>query len=474
MAASIFWYDYESTGIDPGRDRPVQIAGVRTDELLNEVEAPVNWYCQLSDDILPHPMACLVTGIQPQTLQAQGLAEAEFMARIQAQLSRPGTCSAGYNTLRFDDEMTRYSLYRNFHDPYAREWKGGNSRWDLIDVVRTAYALRPEGLEWPTEGGRVTLRLERLTQANGLEHGQAHDALSDVRATLALARLIRDRQPRLFNYLYEQRSKHRVLERIRLLQPMVHISGRFSADRHYLSLVMPLAWHPVNRNALIVCDLLGDVECLLQADTDVLREHLYARQDNPEVARIRVPLKQIHVNRCPVLLPLTILREQDKKRLQLDIDRAMDNARLLSEQMDIWRDKIAPLYSREGFAEDADPEQQLYSGFLGDHDRELCERVRTGEPEELAALAGLFRDERMPELLFRYRARNYPQTLSEEERNRWVLFCRRRLESSESGSPMTIEAFRQVFETLQDEQRVQLSDWLKHLDVLQARYQVMG
>ena len=138
MTSSIFWYDYETTGINPRCDRPLQVAGIRTDEALNEVGEALNIYCRPSDDILPHPAACLVTGIDPQRLQQSGLDEGEFMTRVHAALSAPGTCGAGYNSLRFDDEVTRYSLYRNFFDPYAREWQGGNSRWDLIDLVRTA------------------------------------------------------------------------------------------------------------------------------------------------------------------------------------------------------------------------------------------------------------------------------------------------------------------------------------------------
>ncbi|HSX72126.1 MAG TPA: exodeoxyribonuclease I, partial [Pseudomonas sp.] len=265
MSASIFWYDYETTGINPRCDRPLQMAGIRTDEQLNEIGEPVNLHCRLSDDILPHPAACRITGITPQVLAEKGLPEAEFMARVHAELALPGTCGAGYNSLRFDDEVTRYSLYRNFYDPYAREWQGGNSRWDLIDLVRTAYALRPEGIEWPKdEEGRVSLKLERLTVANGIEHGQAHDALSDVRATIGLARLIRDRQPRLYDFFYRLRSKARVAEQIQLLQPLVHVSGRFAGSRSYLAVALPLAWHPRNRNALIVCDLHGDAQPLLE------------------------------------------------------------------------------------------------------------------------------------------------------------------------------------------------------------------
>jgi exodeoxyribonuclease-1 len=470
---TIFWYDYETTGINPRSDRPLQVAGIRTDLELNEVGPPVNLYCQPSEDILPHPAACAITGITPGVLAEKGLAEADFMTRVHAELATPGTCGAGYNTLRFDDEMTRYSLYRNFFDPYAREWQGGNSRWDLIDVVRTAYALRPDGIVWPEQDGRVTLKLERLTAANGIDHGQAHDALSDVRATIALARLIREKQPKLYDWLFQLRSKQRVMDQIRLLQPMVHISGRFSAERHYLGVVLPLAWHPRNRNALIVCDLGLDPQGLLDEDADTLRRRLYTRRDDLAEGELPVPLKLLHINRCPVVAPLSVLRAQDRERLQLDMDECEARALRLSDAQELWRDKLALIYAEEDFAPTADPEQQLYDGFIGDRDRRLCEQVRVAEPAQLARQQWPFDDERLPELLFRYRARNFPDTLNSEEQQRWRVFCQQRLSDPQWGAPNTLEAFKQArlelaVSATPFQQRV-LDEWQEYVDSLAAR-----
>ena len=445
---SIFWYDYETTGINPRNDRAVQVAGIRTDFALNEIDQPLNLYCQPSDDILPHPMACLVTGITPGVLEDKGLGEAEFMTRTHAQLAQPGTCGAGYNTLRFDDEVTRYSLYRNFFDPYAREWQGGNSRWDLIDVVRAAYALRPEGIVWPEEDGRVTLKLERLTAANGIDHGQAHDALSDVRATIALARLIREKQPKLYDWLFQLRTKQRVLDQVRLLQPMVHISGRFSAARHYIGVVLPLAWHPKNRNALIVYDLHFDPQPLMDMEAESLRALLYTRREDLAEGQLPIGLKLIHVNRCPVVAPLTVVRAQDQHRLQLDMADYQARARVLIEAQEVWQQKLNVIYAREDFTPSEDPEQQLYDGFLGDRDRRLCEQVRLSDPEQLGKDAWPFDDERLPELLFRYRARNFPATLSEQEHERWQLFCQQRLTDPAFGAPLTLSQFNEAVEGL--------------------------
>ncbi|RMO96359.1 Exodeoxyribonuclease I [Pseudomonas syringae pv. philadelphi] len=476
MTSSIFWYDYETTGINPRNDRALQMAGIRTDADLNEIAPPVNLYCQPSDDILPHPAACLITGITPTLLVEKGLSEADFMTRVHAELSAPGTCGAGYNTLRFDDEVTRYSLYRNFFDPYAREWQGGNSRWDLIDVVRAAYALRPEGIVWPEQDGRVTLKLERLTAANGIDHGQAHDALSDVRATIALARLIREKQPRLYDYLFALRSKQKVQDQIRLMQPLVHISGRFSAARNYLGVVLPLAWHPHNRNALIVCDLHLDHSPLLDQDASTLKQRLYTRHEALNEGELPVPLKLLHINRCPVIAPMGVLRSEDQERLQLDMAGYQSRAAALNESREVWQDKVLALYGKEDFTASEDPEQQLYDGFIADRDRRLCEQVRLADPERLAGDAWPFDDTRLPELLFRYRARNFPHTLSREEQQRWQHFCQERLRNPEWGAPNTLQDFTKALIELSlnatPDQLDVLRQWQDYAQLLSARLQL--
>jgi exodeoxyribonuclease-1 len=481
VTSSIFWYDYETTGINPRSDRPLQVAGIRTDAELNEVDAPINLYCRPSADILPHPMACMITGITPRILAEQGLDEAHFMSLVHAQLARPGTCGAGYNTLRFDDEMTRYSLYRNFFDPYAREWQGGNSRWDLIDVVRAAYALRPEGMVWPQAEGKISLRLELLTAANGIDHGHAHDALSDVRATIALARLLKQRQPRLFNWLYQLRSKQRVLDQVRLLQPMLHVSGRFSAARHYLGVVMPLAWHPHNRNALIVCDLHYDPARLFEETADVLRQGLYQRRDALAPGQSPVPLKLLHVNRCPVVAPLSVLREADKQRLGFDLALYEQRAQQLRDGAVHWQDKLPVLYATDSFDASADPEQQLYDRFIGDRDRRICDQVRNAEPEQLANGRWMFDDPRLPELLFRYRARNFSDTLTAEEQQRWQLFCQQRLSDPALGAPITLAQFHQALAVARqsatvEQQQVllQWDDYVSELNLASTQSEASG
>ncbi|MDG1655188.1 MAG: exodeoxyribonuclease I, partial [Luminiphilus sp.] len=203
---TLYWHDYETSGASPSSDRPWQFAGVRTTLDLNVVGEPLTVYAKPAVDVLPHPVAVRVTGISPFEAQEKGATEQGFISRIHDELSQPGTCGVGYNSLRFDDEVTRFTLWRNFFDPYAREYSRGNSRWDLIDVVRCFYALRPDSLNWPRRpDGAPSFKLEDLTAANGLEHGAAHDAMSDVTATLQLARALRQSDEVLFDLLLATR-----------------------------------------------------------------------------------------------------------------------------------------------------------------------------------------------------------------------------------------------------------------------------
>ncbi|MEH3022820.1 MAG: exodeoxyribonuclease I [Pseudomonas oryzihabitans] len=474
MTQSIFWYDFETTGIDPRRDRPLQVAGIRTDLDLAEIGEPLNLHCRLSEDVLPHPAACLVTGILPDTLERLGLRERDFIQRLHAELARPQTCTVGYNNLRFDDEMLRHSLYRNFHDPYGREWQQGNSRWDVLGLIRALYAFRPESLNWPQEDGRVSLRLDRLTLANGIEHGQAHDALADVRATLALARLVRQRQPRLYDYLWSLRQKKAAQARIRLLEPVLHVSGRFGAERHFLAPILPLAWHPVNRNALIVCDLAAAPEPLFDLDAEALRQRLYTRRDALADGELPVPLKLVQVNKCPILAPFSVLRPEDQARLQFDPAETWRRVRRILDHGEHWRPKLPLIYAASAAQQETpDAELRLYDGFIDAEERRLCDQLRLCPPEELGERTWSFRDERHPELFFRYRARNFPELLTAQEADRWRQFCRQRLLEDGAAGYLTCGQFLALTDELRRQASVDqlpvLDAWSDHVRTLNAR-----
>ncbi len=456
MPETFYWHDYETTGSDPARDRPLQFAGLRTDAALEVVGEPLVLFARPSPDILPHPEACLITGITPQRALAEGLVEAEFIRRVHRELARPGTCGVGYNSLRFDDEVTRHTLYRNFYDPYAREWQHGNSRWDIIDMVRAACALRPEGIEWPLrEDGEVSFRLEDLTAANGLGQGPAHEALADVRATLALARLVRERQPRLFDYVLRHRDKASALAMLdpERMKPVLHVSGMFGAARHNIALIVPLAPHPDNRNEIICYDLSVDPAPLLELEVEVLRDLLFTPAAELPAGRARPGLKSVHVNRCPLLVTARMADPATAERLGISGADCRAHLAALREARAAdprgFLQRIQSVQAGGRYPEVTDPELMLYSGgFFSDTDRRSMERVRNSTPEELAAEVFAFEDPRLPELLFRYRARNYPDSLSPEEREQWEEYRYARLTEPGAGGSICMDRYQSLIESM--------------------------
>jgi len=455
---TLYWHDYETSGIDPRYDRPMQFAGVRTDEDLNIIGDPLMVYCKPAGDYLPHPQASLITGITPQHAEKEGVNEAEFIKLIHEQLAEPGTCGVGYNSLRFDDEFTRFTLFRNFYDAYAREWQNGCSRWDIIDMVRLTRALRPEGINWPdSDQGKPSFRLELLTAANDIEQEGAHDALVDVYATIEMAKLIKSKQPKLYDYVFEHRSKNAIAPLLNIQErtPVIHTSRMYPSEYCGTALVVPLAKDPTNNNGIIVYDLRHDPSDLIELDADTLRERLFsARSDLPEGVS-RPALKTIHINKCPVVVPENTLNDAAAERLEINREQHYQHLAMLNAAGDL-SSKLATIFKKPDYEKISDPDASLYSGgFFSNSDKRMMDMVREADAEMLKTLSIPFEDKRLDEMLFRYRARNWPESLSESEQEQWQQYRRHRLTSDENKDILTLDNF---FKAVEDCEQGELND----------------
>lgn len=441
---TFLWYDLETFGKDPRCTRIAQFAAIRTDYDLRPIGTGVVLWCRPADDLLPAPSATLLTGITPQQAERNGLSEAEFAGQVNDLLAQPGTCAVGYNNLRFDDEFVRFTLYRNFLDPYAREWANGNSRWDLLEYLRLAHALRPDGLHWPKrEDGHTSFRLEHLSAANGIAHANAHEALADVEAMLALARRARAAQPRLWEYalgLRNKRANARLID-LEAQMPLLHVSGRFPAARRHAALVLPICRHPQIESRIIVYDLAHDPRSMLAMDAEAIADRLYTASADLPDGEARIALKEVHLNRCPSLVPFQFVRDDDLARLGIDIEAALANAELLRRASHL-AETVRQVYARPGPLHAEDVDAALYDGFIADADRRHCQRVRATPPAYLGQENFSFSDPRLHELLFRYRARNWPETLSPSEHERWNAYRRQRLERDIGWSEYSFASYR--------------------------------
>jgi len=453
---TLYWHDYETFGRDPARDRLAQFAGIRTDTNLNIIGKPLVKYCKLSNDIIPDPGACLVTGITPQFVNKNGICESKLMQLIHKEFNTDGTCSTGYNSSNFDDEFTRYALYRNFINPYEHhDDKKGNSRWDLINVVRLIRAINPDGaVAWPMkEDGKYSTRLQDLTVANGIEHHDAHDALADVYATINLAKLLRSNFTRLFDYCYKYRTKKMVgnllgLERKRLKnpQPLLHINSIYGHDAAYSAIVYPICKHPSKGNSVIVYNVLKDPEPLLECGVQEIRDRLFTKG----LGDRRISLHEINIGKCPVLIPLNKISHASAKRLSIDKDTCNTRVKQISEKSDVAF--VAQTVYRRSFPERTDPELMLYDGFFDRPDKARINQIRESTAKELRKISFDFDDPRLSELLFRYRARNFPSTLTKNEKQRWEDYRQTRINSEDGGNSLNLDQYKKrIFEELAKE-----------------------
>jgi exodeoxyribonuclease I len=421
-ATTFFFYDLETTGVNPRASRIMQFAGQRTDMNLEPIGEPVNVLIRLTPDVVPEPDAIMITGITPQQTLQEGITETEFAELFCREVAVPGTIFTGFNSVRFDDEFMRFFLYRNFRDAYEWQWKDDRSRWDILDVVRMTRALRPEGITWPFDSsGKPANRLELLTSVNKLEHTHAHDALSDVYATIAIAKLIRDKQPKLFQYLLDMRGKKAIMELVKKGESFVYSSGKYPAEYEKTTVVLPVADHP-KRSGTFVFDLRHDPTEYLKKSSAEIAE-LWKYKKDPSVPRL--PVKLLRPNCCPAIAPLSVLDAASQKRLQVDLKLVKKHVDILKQDTaftDTIREAadILGVYQQSAMViDELTVDGQLYDGFFGDEDAVRRRVLAAADSADIMDIAAEFKDERLQVLAKLYKARNFEKDLSDEERAAW-------------------------------------------------------
>ncbi len=451
MAKTFFFYDLETSGLNAREARIMQFAGIRTDMDLSPIGEPYNMLVKLNDDVLPSPEALMVTGITPQQTVEDGFTESEFSKKIIDEVFTPDTIIVGFNNIRFDDEFIRHLLWRNFYDPYEWSYRDGRSRWDLLDVIRMTRALRPEGIEWPVDDkGVATNRLELIASANKIDHFKAHDALSDVEALIAVTKLIRDKQPQLYEYLLKLRDKNEVKKLVNLdyKQPFVYASGRLDTAFNKATVAFPLT---AGKNGnVIIYDLRVDPTPFINMNSKELAAKIYATWDERQADDfIKLPVKELQYNRAPAVAPLGVLAAGDGwNKISLDEETITKHKTILLSAPAFAENVRTVLEGREEFKKSSDPEAQLYDGFVPDIDKMRIETVRNADERKLADFHPNFTDERLEPLLLHYKARNFPKSLAEDEAIAWEKW---RSDKITSSMPEFVKSLQKLSATINDE-----------------------
>lgn len=451
---TILWHDYETWGTNPKVDFPVQFAAIRTDVNLNAIETcePINLTCAITHDYLPRPGACLVTGLVPQVSLTNGMPEPIFAKKVFQQMSQPNTCVVGYNSIKFDEEVSRNLFYRNFYPIYDREFKNGNSRWDIIDLMRACYALRPEGVNWPyDESGKPSFKLERLAELNNIGHQNAHDALSDVYATIDLARLVKNKQPKLYDYYWNLRHKSNVSQYLSrfMTSILVYVSGNIPASLGCCTLVTPICASPQNNKHIICIDLNQNLKSLDNADLAEWQRSLFTNDKE----RMYPRLYSIPINKCPFVAPLKTLNDEQAAKHSIDKNQCINNLSYL-QSIDL-ESIVKYLFASKSVHEIShNIDENIYaSEFPNPADIDRMKKVRDADENQITAFQGKFDSDSLNERLFKYRGRHYPISFEEHEIIKWQNYLRMRFNQVDKLECLSLMEYLKELQELQDYHR---------------------
>jgi exodeoxyribonuclease-1 len=227
------------------------------------------------------------------------------------------------------------------------------------------------------------------------------------------------------------------------MQPVLHVSQRYPASRLCAAPVLPLARHPRFDSRIVVFDLDSDPAPLLAMTPEDIADRLYTPATDLPEGEQRIPLKEVHLNKTPALVAWAHLRPDDLQRMGIDGDRVARHADALRQAGPLLAEKVRQVFAAARDYPPGDVDGSLYDGFLADADKRRFTDVRTTPPALLGQRDFGFRDPRLPELLFRYRARNWPGTLDAVERARWDDYRRTRLQTDSGLSELDFAAFDQ-------------------------------
>ena len=471
--ASFYWYDLETTGTNPKRDRIIQFAGQRTDEDLEPIGDPWTRFVRVPPEVLIQPDAALITGLGPKVLKKEGIEEWELFKDLSEQFQQPRTCLIGFNNISFDDEFLRYGMYRNLRPAYDHEWRSGNSRLDLLGIAQMTCALRPEGIEWPIKDGVPSFKLEDLAEANNLDASGAHDALTDVELTMGLARAIKRAKPRLWEFALSLRSRDALRKHVSLgsFKPIIHVSKNYSNARFCVAPVLPIAEHPRNRNQIIVVDLLSDLKMLLESSAEEIRSALFAHRTEREPDEPRPGIHTIALNRVPIVSPIAVLGDKEAKRLNIDkgiIDSALTAISACPSLPKRLREVYlsAPEYDPPSAAEEA-----LYEGLVPDADADTCRKFWRSRVRGTLWQDVEFSDSRLNDLADRLKTRMAPDLMSESEKRSYLSFVRDRLTQGEENLPaLRLEVQELLSKTHEPPKREVLAELETHMKELANQY----
>ena len=405
------FYDFETTGISPAFDQPLQFGAVLTDAQFNEIDR-VELRCKLAPHIIPSPYALVVTGLSPEQIVDPALPELfEFSQSIMDLIDRwtPATW-IGYNSMKFDEEVLRQTLYQNLQPNIYATQTNGNSRMDMLTVVYAVWCRNRKLLNWPTNTyGGTSFKLDQLAPQNGFGTHNAHDALGDVEATLHLARMISKGDHSLWSSFLFNRNKRSILRKLGEFPPVAIVSRDGSAPpKTYIGCFCGTL--PGNTSSAVFFNLqAGDPEVIGSSDEKL---NLNLAEGASKITF------SLPINKTPAIFSIHDPAREHVERAGVIAKSPSLRATFLHSASALFSNDKAP---------DAVPvEKQIYGKFYSNSDRALLQEFQSSDWISRRKIVNLFEDARLRQLGRRLIAYYRKDLLTEREAMQFKNFIKER------------------------------------------------
>jgi len=403
------FYDTETTGLSSYFDQILQFAAILTDANFNEIDR-YEIRCRLQPHILANPGAMHVTKISAAELTNPNLpTHYEMMKDIRKTLlSWQPAIILGQNTLKFDEPMLRSGFYQSLLPPYLTN-TNGNLRMDSLPILQAISLLEPTVVNFPLNAkGNKSFKLDRIAPANGFDHQNAHEAMSDVEATIFMCRLVKNNAPEIWDNFCSNADKFRVLEFTKGKHPYALIRSFFG--KVSVSPVATIDINPDNRNEIIVLNLLNCPVELSSLSDDEIRSRM---------ARSPKPILTIRANAMPSVWSFVNFPELADYTKQ-DVQTLHSRAISLNELKGL-KARLKDLYldNKTTFEVSQFVEQKIYDGFPSRRDENLMSDFHKLNWEDRWSVVQSFKDVRYIELGERLIYFHSPKSIPEARQKFW-------------------------------------------------------
>lgn len=424
MKKTYLFYDLETTGLNPCFDQVLQFAAIRTDLQLHELER-YEFQVKLNCDIILSPGAMITHRIGIDQSQT-GISELAAITQIHQLLNTPGTISLGYNTLGFDDEFLRFSFYRNLLPPYTHQYAQQCSRMDLYPFTVMFHLFNPAVLSyWPS----ASLKLEHISTVNQLAQGQAHTAMVDVEATVALAKKFiqaRDMWDFLLGYFHKDTDLSR-LSQLNMSEALL-VDGKLGMKQNYIAPVLCLGQHAQYKNQTLWLRL--DLDNLRQTTVDKIAEHTYVIRKKPAENELLLPIKPRYLEK------LSAERQQMMAANKLWLQQ---NPELFAAICDYHRHYIYPKVPS------IDADAALYElGFATPQEETLLKNFHRAAPTKKMAIANQFAHPIRKQQALRIMGRHFFSELSVQDQDLFNEYLQKALHSTAEQAPVDYRGQRKL------------------------------